>query len=166
MDVKKFLTEYGLFLSFLVVFFIVIFFMCFLSKNFWSRGIEKQLESFLNKSYPEKYQVKENIIVNSPFSVSMAAYELNSINEKNQQEDSIAVVIKITTMYGPLPGVYEYKSSGEVDFLGIIGFDGKSKKENSILDGLKKSIQILRWKERIPDLLPLSYLDENIGGSI
>lgn len=166
MDVKKFLTEYGLFLGFVVVFIIMIFLLCFFGKGSWTKGLEKQLESFLEQAYPEKYQVQEKIPVDSIFSVSMACFELSCKNEKNQQEESIAVIIKIATMYGPMAGVYEYKPSGSVEFLGLIGFDGKSKKENSIIEGLKNSIQILRWEERIPDLLPLSYLEENKGGSI
>ncbi len=154
MDIKKISVEYGLFLAIVIVAFAIICLLVFSSRGVWDKNLRKQVELVMENSFASEYRLGDPIEVNNTFSVSAAAYELF---DQSQQTDSCVahgIIIRVPSLYGPVPAVFIQTEDGLVEFVGVAENDGNTMKELAIIENLKGSIQIDKWKARIPHIVP------------
>ncbi len=142
MDFKKF----GVFASICFLLFVIVISFSFLAKKFWDEGLKKQTVDCLTEYCADQnYTVQEYISAASGLSTSSAIYKLN-------RQNSYAVIIRVMTMYGPLPAVFVCEN-GSARFITYLHIDSFSKKE--IISSSENS-QIVYWENRIPQIVEQS----------
>lgn len=152
MDPKRLAFNLAFFLSVVIVLFGLLVLMVFASKNTWNSRLQKRVVQTIDRLYPGEYVAGNKVVLQGPYSTSVAAYELVPVS--SQINGSVyGVIIRIATLYGPLPAVYRYSTINGVEFIGFAVFDSHLGKEAAITESLRNSIQVLRWEKRIPKLL-------------
>jgi hypothetical protein len=139
--------KYGYFAAILIVFMGLLILFSLLSNRKWQNGLRSQIESVLQESTNEKYVVGPYVYVKTPFVTSAAVYQLNAKQKKTNQ---YVVILRVTTMYGPLPAVFIYTSGKEAEFVDFIYFDAKS---NQQIADSSHNAQIDYWCKRIPSII-------------
>ena len=97
---------------------------------------------------------RTKVPLQGPHATSMAAYELVPVSSQTPGP-VYGVIIRIATLYGPLPAVFRYTPQVGTEFIGFAVFDSHLGKEAAITESLRNSVQVARWKKRIPRLLDL-----------
>ena len=69
---------------------------------------------------------------------------------KNGSDKNYAVLIRINTLYGPLPAVFVYNKNKGTEFIGFQGLHGRVK--NIILSNYS-SIRLKYWINKIPEIV-------------
>ena len=143
----KFFAKYGIFTGILIV--MLGFLICFslLSRSSWENGLRKTVQKTLEAS-GESYVAGESVPLGSALSISACAFQL----EGELQEQSYAVIIRVATLYGPLPAVFVWTSGDETArFVSFASLSGKAAEK--VYDSAQKS-QLNYWSQRIPGLFP------------
>ncbi len=144
--VKKQLLKYGMVTGIFFVLFILILCSTLLSRSAWEKGLKAQLVSVYANQ--DEYEVKDFENISSPFSVSCASYTLE---KKNDSASYHAVIIRVQTIFGPVPAVYTYKDgSDKADFVCFITLNNRI--ESTVVSNSRYS-QIAYWSKRIPVIL-------------
>lgn len=147
---NKQLKDYGIFILILIVLFALLAAFTLLNRNAWNKGLREEVKNVLIKNgYKEIKIADENIKINSPFSTSSAAFYFTSSELK--KENAIAIILKVTTFYGPVAAVYVYEQKDSVKFIDFINCPSHIGKQNK---DISKNMQIAYWQKRIPSLLP------------
>jgi hypothetical protein len=98
-----------------------------LPRPFWDRGLQYQIQLVLDREYPDKYRVGEPVLLNTGFFSSQAVYELFSseaiaarvLLPQSGPIKQYGIIARISTQFGPLPGVFITHSDGTVHFVGF-----------------------------------------------
>lgn len=152
MDSKKLALNFAFFISVVIILFGLLVLMIFATRNTWDKRLQKRVVQTIDRLYPGEYVAGDKVSLQGPYSTSIAAYELIPVS--NQSQDSVyGVIIRIASLYGPLPAVYKYSTATGSEFIGFSVFDSHVGKEAAITESLRNSVQVLRWKKRIPKLL-------------
>ena len=83
--------------------------------------------------------------------VSVSVYEAFSGNAENEM---YALIVRVPTLYGPVPAVYIYSNKNGAEFIGFSHIAGKTNfhiKENS------ENSQIEYWKNKIPAIINTKF---------
>lgn len=156
---NKQLTDYGIFLLILIVLLSVISLFIIANRNKWNRGLSEQIKTVLEKNDYKKVAVQRTpVVINSPLTTSCAAYK---VKYEGSGEDETAVIIRVTTLYGPVAAVYIQHDNRIVDFIDFTSSERITEKQN--ID-LSKNMQIDYWKKRIPAILP-AVLEKTEGAA-
>lgn len=156
---NKQLRDYGIFLLILIVLISVISLFILTNRNSWNKGLSEQIKTVLEKNDYRNVTVnKTPVEIKTPLSTSCAAYK---VNYSNAPENETAVIVRITTLYGPVAAVYLYHESSLIDFVDFTSSDRVTEKQNK---EISKNMQIDYWKKRIAVLLTEST-EKNEGGS-
>ncbi len=144
---KKFFINYAFFLLILSVLFGILIYATVLSKKSWNNNLSKSVQKVLDEYEPETWTVKDSIVINKPISVNCAAYQI-----KNNMDNSsaVAVILRVTTFYGPLPAVFIYNDDENITFAGFSSLHGRVRQE---AQGTKSDKRINYWKSKIPEIL-------------
>lgn len=141
---KKFWRIFGLFIAFIVFFFLVLFGMSKISSKRWNEGLKESIQTLITQKYPDTWIIGNPVHLNSAFSTSANLYELRS---RDNVEKNYAIIIRTTTLYGHMPAVYIYNKTKGPEFVGYAAVQGRVKKllEDNYVDS-----SISFWLERIP----------------
>ncbi len=142
---KKQFIKFWLFIAFLIVLFTLPAIFSALSYRSTQNGLKNSLMTALKDHGYEDLQLTEICEIQNPFTVGAAAYTVEGSSY------SCAVIIRITTMVGPVPAVFLYDSSSEkADFLCYLTLGNRV--ERFLLDSTRSSL-IEYWAYRLPQIL-------------
>ena len=116
----KLLEQCGIFSGIICTLFLLLSMFMVLSRKSWENGLRAAVENVLPS--PE-YSVKGEIPVNKKNNDSIC-FELSH----NKDIGQMALVMRITTYYGPLPAVFTYED-GQTRFEGIAYLESSVKNE-------------------------------------
>lgn len=149
---KKQLAKFGIFMAILVVCLSVLLVFTLLSRKSWNEGLSSSIEKYYSKA-GEKIIIKSQDKIESPFSVSAASYTIQQDNK-----DIHAVIIRITTLYGPLPAIFTYsEGESEAKFIDFLNLSPKT--ASAVKNSAKNSI-ISYWEKSIPGILQKEGINE------
>jgi len=143
---KKFFTNYAFFLLILLVVFGILIYPSIVSKKSWNNNLRVSVQNVLDESQNGIWKVGAVIDIDKPIATSCAAY---NITNKTDNSKASAVIIRITTLYGPLPAVFIYNND-EVTFAGYSSLHGRVK--NQLMAGISDKRREY-WQKKIPDIL-------------
>ena len=143
---RKQLVQYGMVAGILFLLFIILLCSTIISRSSWKKGLKAQLVSVYEQQ--AEYEVKDFEPISTPFSVSCAAYKLSKKNDKASYH---AVIIRVQTIFGPVPAVYTYKDGAdEAEFVCFVTLN---KRISSTVENNARYSQISYWAKRIPVIL-------------
>ncbi len=105
---------------------VVLFFIAIPSQNKRNEGLKIATQAVLTEKYGDFYTVNDFLPVKTPLTMSAAVFSLkkNSADKKIEEDDSFAVMVRVTGFAGALPLVYLFDGTTET-FAGIAGNCGK-----------------------------------------
>lgn len=98
----------------------------------------------------DEWQVCDEVLIQSTISAMSSTFVL-----KNGNDEAFAVVMRVETLYGPMPCVYVCRAAqeGPADFAGVLSLKG------NVLERLKSRTEarsvhpVNYWAERIPSII-------------
>lgn len=144
---KKFFINYAFFTLFLIVVFGILAYFSIASKKSFSKNLAVSVQKVLDEYNPNTWKTGNNITVEKPISFNCSAYEITNKKDNSQAK---AVIIRITTLYGPFAGVYIYYPDNSVEFAGWSTLHGRIRNALTI-DKPDKRVEY--WAKKIPDIL-------------
>jgi hypothetical protein len=146
---KQQIISYALFAAILLVLFGITLLFTIIARKSWNNGLREQVQLTLNKNQLSDCIVGKEIPLDSAIITSCNAFDV-SVKGKKNSDTQKAVIIKITTMYGPMPAVYLYDNGTEAKFIDFASFEGKAVKQ---IKDMSLNSQIAYWGKRIPSIL-------------
>ena len=144
---KRFFRNYAFFILILVVIFAILTYSVIVSKKSWSNNLANSVQKVLNEYENGRWTVEDNISINGPISVNCAAY---NIKDKKNNSNAKAIIIRVTTFYGPLPAVFIYEQKDDITFAGWSSLHGRIRRE-SLSSRSNKRLEY--WKSKLPEIL-------------
>ena len=142
---KKQFIKFGLFIAFLIVLFAIPAVFSALSYRFTQDGLKDSLAVALKEHGYDDIELTDSYEIPNPFTVAAAAYSVEG------SRYSYAVIIKLTTMVGPVPAVFLYDTSASrADFICYLTL-GK-RVERLLVDSTGFSF-VEYWAIRLPQVL-------------
>ncbi|MDE5776535.1 MAG: hypothetical protein K2H67_06625 [Treponemataceae bacterium] len=113
---KKSFVQCGAFIGIVCAFFLVLSLFIVLSRGNWERGLRRAVQNVLPSS---EYSVGKMLRLEEGGS-NFACFEIsrNSDGTLREFSEGVAIVMRVTTYYGPLPAVFN-RERGETLFVGI-----------------------------------------------
>ncbi|MBQ9539658.1 MAG: hypothetical protein IJU95_10360 [Treponema sp.] len=146
---KKQLIQFGIFTGFLVVLFALTALFSVLSANHYRQGLRDVLADTLKSRGYEDIELDELYEIKNPFAVSAQVCTVSGSGYSH------AVIIRITTMVGPVPAVFLYdSSSNKADFICYLTLG--SRVERMLLDSTKHSL-LEYWALRLPAIISAPF---------
>ncbi|MBO5123731.1 MAG: hypothetical protein J6C11_01255 [Spirochaetaceae bacterium] len=152
METKKLAINLGFFLAVMLLLFSLLALMVFCAKDTWDKRLQKRVAQTIERLYPGEYVAGNKVPLQGPHATSMAAYELVPVSSQTTGP-VYGVIVRVATLFGPLPAVFRYTPQVGTEFIGFAVFDSHLGKEAAITESLRNSMQVARWKKRIPRLL-------------
>lgn len=146
-DNKTFFIKYAYFLGVLLVVFGILIYSVVLSRRSWINNLRTSVEKVLNESEPEMWAVGKVHNIENPFSLNCVCYETRY---KKTGENYMAVLIRVSTLYGPLPAVFICNEQNEVTFVGYSSLHGRIAEQ---IKNHPSDKRITYWKKRIPEII-------------
>ena len=144
---KEALQEYGIFAGCIVLLAIVLSVAAIFTKGAGQAGIKTEIARVLEEAEPGVWHIGDFVDFGAPVSSSAACFSV-----KGGSGSGYACIVRMETMYGPLPAVFISDGRHTARFVGIAGLHGRV--YAAIESGGAKS-QIRYWAERIPLLIRL-----------
>lgn len=145
---KQQIINYILFAGILIVLFGILLLLTVISKKSWNDGLKYQIQTVLDDAKPGTYIVQDALVVNSGFATSCGAYTVKKVKDGGKQ--CTAAIIKITTMYGPMPAVYLNEKGEDWEFVDFACLSGKTAQQ---IKEMSMNSQIAYWKKRMPTII-------------
>ena len=144
---QKFFRNYAFFLVILLVTFSILTYSAILSRKSWTKNLGASVQKVLDEYQSATWTIEAPIALKTPVSVNSAAYQI-----RNKKDGSVekAVIVRITTFYGPLPAVYIYKEGQEAEFVGYSSLHGRIRLQ---LANNRSDKRREYWQSKIPDIL-------------
>ncbi len=147
---NKYLHDGGILLGIVIFFFTVLILMAILARDSWKNGLKKEVSTLLEASYPNMYTVKETYPLKLGFSARSAAFILSE--NKHKKKTSYAVVLNISTFYGPYPAVFICTEDGHAEFVNFLCIESGIAER---IASLSEYSSIAHWQNRVPAILSL-----------
>ena len=144
---KKLLKQYGIFAGIIIGLFALLTCVILLSENKWQNGLKEEISRVLEEEAPGEWIVGEYIEINAPVALSSACFQ---VRRKDNGAKKYALIVRIETIYGPLPAVFLYNDKSVAQFIGIAGLHGRVRK---VIGNGKNDAKINYWIKRIPDIV-------------
>jgi len=122
---QKLLVQSAIFTGIILAFFIILAGMIFAGKKNWEKGLRLAVEQVLPAN---EWQCGDIIPLDSSYSVSAACFKISNI--KSPSKKYCALILRISTYFGPLPAVFLYQDD-KATFEGIAYFNNSVAKEFS-----------------------------------
>ncbi|MBC6719996.1 hypothetical protein [Treponema sp. Marseille-Q4130] len=142
---KEALQEYGIFAGCIVLLAVVLSVAAIFTKGAGQAGIKTEIARVLEEAEPGVWHIGDFVDFDAPVSSSAACFSV-----KGGSVSGYACIVRMETMYGPLPAVFISDGRHTARFVGIAGLHGRV--YAAIESGGAKS-QIRYWAERIPRLI-------------
>lgn len=144
---KIFFKNYGVFLGVVIVVMGILVYSIFASRKSWNNNLKTSVERVLDDYDPNQWNVENIKPIKNPISMNAACYEAR--NRRNGELYS-AVIIRVETLYGPLPAVFICDKENNVTFIGFSSLHGRI---NNILQNNLKNKRIEYWQSKIPQII-------------
>lgn len=143
---KQYFRNYAIAAALLLAAFLILIYSVKLSRNSWVNGLRASVEKVLNEN-GDVWLVGDTIEISSPMTTNAAAY--NIIN-KQTKEVSEAVILRVTTLYGPLACVFTCDENNDVEFAGFSSLHGRiaTQFRDKSFDQ-----RIEYWQRKVPSIL-------------
>lgn len=143
---KQYFRNYAIATALLLAAFLILIYSVKLSRNSWVNGLRASVEKVLNEN-GDVWLVGDTIEISSPMTTNAAAY--NIIN-KQTKEVSEAVILRVTTLYGPLACVFTCDENNNVEFAGFSSLHGRiaTQFRDKSFDQ-----RIEYWQRKVPSIL-------------
>ena len=144
---KTFFKNYAFFLVILLVIFSILSYSTYHSRKSWNKNLATSIQKVLDEYQSSTWKIESAIPVKSPVSVNTAAYQV-----RNKIDGTVAkaVMVRITTFYGPLPAVFIYREGEDVEFAGYASLHGIIKMQ---LENTKSDKRREYWESKVPEIL-------------
>lgn len=123
---KTFFKNYAFFVLILAVLFTVLTYSIVLARKSWTNNLAVSVQKTLDEYEPKTWVVTEPVAIDKPVGFNCAAY---SLTNKKTGDSARAVIVRITTLYGPLPAVFVYDKDGESVFAGYSSLHGRIREQ-------------------------------------
>jgi hypothetical protein len=144
-QLKRLLKLYGCVFAAFFVSAVALAFICAAAQKPWKAGLGRQTaELFQEKGI--KLLVGDSVPFASALGVSGAAFSLSTPEGAPAGE---AVILRVATLYGPVPCVFVRGADGNVEFAGAAGV------QKSLLPQFESPALVSRlsyWKRRVSDI--------------
>lgn len=147
---KDFFIRYGIFTGLCVILLFFCVYSTILSKKGWNNNLSHNVLNVLNEVTGEEWEINSWIEVNNPFAMNCAAF--NTVNKSNEKK-YLSLVIRINSMYGPIPAVFLVDENKEVRFVGYSNVHGFVKNQ---IDFERFNNRIELYRQRIPNILGMN----------
>lgn len=144
---KDFFKRYGIFLLILVAIFGILIYTVLISQRAWTQNLKSSVEMVLEEKEPNTWTVEKNIKIKNSFTTSAACYEA-----RNRKSGTLyrAVIIRVQTLYGPVPAVFLVDDDDNVYFVGYSSLHGIIESQ---LTNKQTSKRIEYWINKIPEII-------------
>ncbi|MBP3366893.1 MAG: hypothetical protein J6K96_07880 [Treponema sp.] len=143
---REMLIKCGIFCGILAGIFGILVLFTLLGRNSWKTGLKEKIVQVLNDNLIEGYELTGWVRLRSGLTASASAYSVSS-----KDGAQYAVIIRIPTLYGPVPAVYTC-SSLEEDAR-FIGFADMNEEISLRIESASLHSQIEYWGRRLPEFL-------------
>lgn len=117
---KKQLRDYGIFFGIVTFMILVIVALTFPVKKTTGNMLKTYVESVLGEDYKVLSEENIDLIISS----NAKCYNVQNTKQKNQ--DLKAIILRVTTYYGPLPAVFIINETNyDVDFVGFANLNSR-----------------------------------------
>lgn len=144
-DVKTYFRNFGILLLIIVIVVVGSIYLTLASENSYKSGMKRSIETVLSENDSESWSVGNNIKINNSESLNAFAFECKN-NET--EEECKAVIVRVSTFYGPMAVVYICDSNNEVYMKGVSSVHGRIGEEMKMN---KSDKRIEYWQKKIPD---------------
>lgn len=144
---KQFFINYGFVVAYLVIIFGILIYITKVSQKSWQNNLKTTVQTVLDDYSNSEWQVGNSIKIKNALSQTTACYEAR--NKKNGEMYK-AVIIRVQTLYGPIPAVFVVTNNDEVSFIGYSSVHGKVQKQ-LINNNMNKRLNY--WQNKIPEIL-------------
>lgn len=144
---KDFFKIYGVLVIYLLLIFCILIYFTKISKKSWNINLKNTTQTVLDENNENEWILGNVIKINNPLSQSAACFEAK--NKKNGEVYK-AIIIRIQTLYGPIPAVFVVDVNNNVDFIGYSSVHGKVQKQ--LMNNVRNK-RIGYWKRKIPEIL-------------
>lgn len=143
---KDFFRNYGFMIILVIIIIGILIPMTFISNSSWTKGLSVSVEKLLNEQ-EEEWTVGDNIEITSPMTTNASAYKVFNTKTKENAE---AVILRVTTLYGPQSAVFLFHEDETVTFEGYSNLHGRIAKQMSERNFDKR---VDYWKQKVPEIL-------------
>lgn len=147
---KDFFIRYGIFTGFVVIILFFCVYTTILSKKRWTNNLSYNVINVLTEVTGQEWSVIEPVSINNPFTLNSAAYK---ITNKSNEKDYISILIRINSIYGPIPAVFIVDDELNVRFAGYSNVHGFVKNQ---IDFEKYNNRVELYRQRMPSILGLN----------
>lgn len=144
---KIFFKNYGIVVAYLVIIFGILIYFSKISQKSWQKNLKTTTQTVLNEYFDNEWTVGNPVRIKNALSQSSACFE--TYNKKNGEMYK-SIIIRIQTMYGPLPAVFIVDKENNVTFAGYSSVHGRVQNQ---LNNNNNNKRILYWKQKIPEIL-------------
>ena len=147
-EIKKHFISYGILTGILAAMMMILLLFTIISRKSWRNGLREEVIQVLEQE-ESSYKVGDWVKLSNPFTTSSGVYKISEKGNSNKW--LYAIIIRITTLYGPAGAVYVYDlKSDKAVFMGFA--DIKSDVVKQLTENSRYS-QINYWQKRIPSIL-------------
>ncbi|MCR5290047.1 MAG: hypothetical protein K6E51_08670 [Treponema sp.] len=151
---KKILIDYGIFVGLFAVMLLVLSVVTIIANNVKTSGLRKETQYVLDSYAPEKYTVGQAVRLDSPLQTTVVCYDLiqNSTDSAHSlfAGKEYVVVVRVLTLFGPMPAVYIYNDVTGVTFT---GFALLHNSQSEKIEQISMNSSVLYWACRIPSIM-------------
>lgn len=144
---KKFFRNYAFFVLILLVIFAILTYASILSRKSWTNNLSKSVQKVLNEYQENVWTVEDGITIEKPIGVNCAAYNIKNNTDNSKAQ---AIIMRVTTFYGPLPAVFIYTQDKQAVFAGWSSLHGRIRLESQSSSSDKR---LEYWSSKIPEIL-------------
>lgn len=149
---KKFFTNYAFFLLILVIVFGILIYPVLASKKSWATNLGNSVQKVLDEYQEGNYKVTAPVEITKPVATSCAGY---NVNDAKNNRTVYAIIIRVTTLYGPLPGVFIYDPAAVSDKVIFAGYSNLHGRVNTQLSTNFPDKRREYWQKKIPEIFDL-----------
>ncbi|MBQ9238309.1 MAG: hypothetical protein IJ191_03215 [Treponema sp.] len=138
--------QFGLVAGFCICSLLVIGVLVRLSQSSWQNKLRLRVQATLDEASFGEWMVGRFVPIAAPLSLQAACYAIYTGAEPSGH---YALIIRIQTIYGPLPAVFRYHRDEGATFVAFSNVHGR------IAETVKNNpgdARILYWTRRIPEL--------------
>ncbi|MGP1458115.1 MAG: hypothetical protein ACTTKL_02245 [Treponema sp.] len=144
---KELLRVYGIFTAMMIIMLTAAGGAVKLSSLRWENALRAAVEKTLSENTGFDGKVGAFVRIKSPFSLSAALYELDPPFPDGAQ---YALILRVQTMYGPVPAVFTYGSDTGALFVGFASVSGRVKR---LLEDNDADPRLRYWTAKVPAIL-------------
>ena len=144
---KELLRIYGIFSGILIFMLGIIIGAVKISERRRENKLRAAVVKVFSENTEDERQIGKFIKIKSPVSLNAALYEINDLRSASKD---YALILRVQTLYGPVPAVFLYNKDGEAKLIGFAAISGRIKR---LLQDDSSNPRISYWEKRIPEII-------------